>query len=546
MKNYLVLLLVAIGTSSAFAQKINSAQMKGLFDQFAPMQEGSCNFAGTFTPGQFIGQSNYTNSDTIYLCLGDSLQFVHNNDADLSGDPQPATAAGVTFGYYQCVPTVNGANLSAILSDNCILDNPPPASGIYVTQGMPNGGDTWFYNLGDLQTIFNVGNPFLVYFAPITIDDWALLSYESGGVGQAPGPCVHVNTDAAFPVVYLNQVRTSQVETNFLGNQCIGKFNVAGGYPQFNVSATYDIQVSMASDPEEHGILHLPERLRKHQTTILFSVNEPAVYNVSIEDGIGCGLYFQMDMSGCDASENIHFSIDTVAALPDSIVCTPIRVEHFEVVSAAFSVNWNPSLLEYQNYSNVHPSIAGFFNPSEFLNISQTENGKIGIQLFDLSWPGTVIDIPEHDALLDLCFRVIDTVSNCTPVTVGTDPSILAFEDEQGIPLALSTTPGLVCPDTVQTSSAVLDMTRRQPVIWPNPVPAGSSISFIGFEPGTSPTVIRLVDMQGAEVRNHILAIDATGAASMSLSGILPGIYTVQVQMNPAQIPFSVKLVILE
>ena len=48
-------------------------------------QKMDCNDAGTirFDIASFDGQSNDISLDTIFLCFGDSLQIIHNGDADL-------------------------------------------------------------------------------------------------------------------------------------------------------------------------------------------------------------------------------------------------------------------------------------------------------------------------------------------------------------------------------------------------------------------------------------------------------------------------------
>ncbi|MBP6812249.1 MAG: hypothetical protein KA138_12055, partial [Saprospiraceae bacterium] len=95
-----------------------------------------CNFAGTFSLQQFLGESNDTDLPQIFLCAGDSFLVRHNGDAILTGDPIPGTTPGVAYAYYACTPTVMGDNLQAISAipgpgDPCILNVPPSANGLY-------------------------------------------------------------------------------------------------------------------------------------------------------------------------------------------------------------------------------------------------------------------------------------------------------------------------------------------------------------------------------------------------------------------------------
>ena len=89
-----------------------------------------CNFAGTIEFGQHFGQSNDVAPDTLYLCFGDSIRILHNGDMDLSGDPVPATPAGVGYAFYECPPTVSGPSLANVIADACTANNPPAAGGI--------------------------------------------------------------------------------------------------------------------------------------------------------------------------------------------------------------------------------------------------------------------------------------------------------------------------------------------------------------------------------------------------------------------------------
>lgn len=92
-------------------------------------QDNTCNFAGTIEVGQFIGQSNDTDLDQIFLCLGDSILIKHHDDANLSGDPDPSSTPGIGYSFYSCPPTTSGPSLVDVLGDPCIL--PGASSGLF-------------------------------------------------------------------------------------------------------------------------------------------------------------------------------------------------------------------------------------------------------------------------------------------------------------------------------------------------------------------------------------------------------------------------------
>jgi hypothetical protein len=217
------------------------------------------NFAGTFTLGQFNGHSNSHKLDTIYLCYGDSIAIKHNGDQDLSGDPVPGTPGGIGWATYKGPPTKNGPDYQTILTDPNLETS--CASGICIANG-PLNGDILFINNGFAQAQYNATQPVQLWYAPITLDrlDFSVLPaespyYEPAQVGFPPGPCVHVNTSVAFSIVYLNAIKETGINTNF-GNDCLGKFRVQGGYPQFDPNAVYDIKIELTTDHSVKAIIH--------------------------------------------------------------------------------------------------------------------------------------------------------------------------------------------------------------------------------------------------------------------------------------------------
>ncbi len=440
--------------------------------------ESICNFAGTISLGQFIGQSNHAGPDTIFLCHADSILIQHNGDAILTGDPIPATPAGICFGFYTCPPTISGDNLQAIAAvpgpgDPCVLSTPPASSGLYITEAIPNGGATWFFNTGALQNIFGLGQPLQLYFAPMTIDKISSpAGFESDIVGSPPGPCVHVNIAEAFPVVYLNEITTYQIDNDF-GNDCLGKFRLKGGYPEFNFGAAYHRDIALQTDTSIKALILTPDVANLSNQLVIFSVTTPGVYTISIEDGKSCGYRFQMDMSGCNAADNLVLSIDSITADPGMSVCVPIRVRNFNIASGIFSIHWDATLLRFQSITNLHPAISSFFNPATSLNTTLAEEGKIGMVLANLASPKAPITIPDDGILFELCLEVLDTLSNCTSLAIGPNPALISFEDPGGLSLGVSTNNGSACSTPPQVSTYEPRSIRA--TILPNPIKSGEN-----------------------------------------------------------------------
>lgn len=401
----------------------------------------ACNFAGTYTLGQFIGQSNDTNLDTIYLCKGDSLFIQGNGDANLTGDPNAATQPGVAYIFYSCTPTIDGMTLQNILAnDPCLLLAPNNLP--YFAFGQPNG-NIWLFNSGNLQTLFNGGQPVLLHFAPATVDDFfSTQPYEPVSPGFPPGPCVNVNTAVEFEVVYLNAITESGVSSNF-GNDCLGKFRISGGYPQWDPSAKYTIDISLQGNPSVKALIYNAADQLKHNADVIFSVPQPGIYNVTVEDGKSCGHTFQIAMNSCNATDNAVLTLPDTVSPPGSQICIPVNVNGFQIVGASFSLVWDPTILQYIGVQNPNPAI-GTFNAGN-LNTQNTLSGQLGAIIYDQDTIGNVIDIPDGQSLFDVCFDVVGPMDSCSIITATNSPSQINIEDPIGNSVALTVNTGQVC-----------------------------------------------------------------------------------------------------
>lgn len=422
------------------------------------LAEMPCNNAGTFTLGTFTGQSNDTGLDTIYLCFGDQIQILHNNDSDLSGDPIPATPPGIGWAFYDCPPTIAGDNLQTILTDPCII--PGSVNGIWVATGQPNG-DILLNNNGGLQTAFNMGDPILIHFAPITIDNFAIQGYESAQVGFPPGPCTNVNTSAEFEVVYLNAVNATGIVSNYNGNDCIGRFKLEGGYPEFNPANTYTLEAYLTSDPSVKAVIHNTPSQWKHNSFIFISVPVAGSYTVNIEDGKSCAHSFQINMSTCDPSDNLTFIFPEDAVTPPGTdLCIPVTVANFSnIISANFSIGWDPNIVGYIGVQNVNPNI-GTFNSSN-LNEGTTALGALGVVLYNQDQIGQPITINNNETLFEICFTMLAPLGNCSPLQISNFPAFIAVEDLTGLSIAITSDSGSICSDFLpfEIAIAVVDTT---------------------------------------------------------------------------------------
>ena len=476
--------------------------------------EMMCNNAGTFTLGAFNGQSNDTNltgpQDTIFLCRNDQIQIDHNGDFDLSGDPQPATAPGIGWAFYTCAPTIMGDNLATILTDPCIL--PGATNGIWVATDQANG-DILFNNNGGLQTAFNGGQPITLHFAPITLDAFATQGFE----GTPPGPCVNVNTAVEFKVAYLNAISQSGLSTNF-GNDCLGKFRVEGGYPELNPQAVYTISIALNGNPNVHAIIQTAASQLFHGADVIFSVPQTGTYDVTVEDGKSCGLTFQITMAACNPIDNVVFAMPDTVSPPGSTICVPVTVQNFDLVGSSFSVNWDPTILQYNDVQNPNPAI-GTFNASN-LNTQGTNIGQLGAIIYDQVNLGNVISIPDGQTLFEVCFTVVGQLGECTPLTITNAPSAINMEDEFGTAVALTVDEGQVCVDFVplKFTTEVIDTTCN-----------GTASIRVTATGGQTPYEVTRQRLPGGAIS---IANISNAGGSTTYTGLMSGDYLIRVTDN--------------
>lgn len=422
-------------TLTLFAQTPQNIVINGPLRAGTPGQPRmDCNDAGTIIFLPFTGESNDVSEsrDTIYMCFGDMLDIAHQN-GDLSGDPNDATDPGYGYAFYDCEPTISGMDIATVLTDPCLnTDSPitlPDGSmltqdeGIWVARGDIDG-DITFENSGFHQTAFGGGGPVVLWFAPITIDDFANATYENDGAGGPQGPCVDVNIDEAFAVVYLNEVSVSGAEVIQGSTGCTGTFTVAGGLPEFVASEQYTIDISLASDPSIKGTITSSSAPR-HNSVVEFMVPRAGVYNITIEDGKSCPADFSLDFSTCSA---VTFNFPLTNVSPGQVECLPVTVEDFNMVgSMQFSINWDPTVLEFQSVQNTNPAFADLASA-----INQDGNSDLLVSWLDPSTTG--VTLGDGSVLFEMCFNVIGNPGTTSPVIMSGDPLAIEILDTDSNP----------------------------------------------------------------------------------------------------------------
>lgn len=442
IKSLLSFSLLLLVTAGLHAQTFNPIRTEGPIGTPNPLKLNCDNEAGTATFGELIGQSTDFKGDTIFLCFNDSIPLFHNGDQILTGDPNPATAPGIGYSVNTCPPTISGPDLATVSTDSCIILTTDPISGgqaLTMVAGPDTTGNTTFFNAGQIQALLNTTGPVQLWFAPITYDTLIAIDingntsyfgfYETDGMGGPAGPCVDVNTEAAFSVVYLNPIEATDINVDGTTG-CTGSFTLSGGLPEYDPSTFYDIDITLASDPNVRGIVTSSVR---HGETLEFTAPEAGVYDVTIGDGKGCAATFQVDMSAC---AGVGFKLPYTTALPGERICLDMTVENFtEVGSFQFTLQFDPAVLAFEDIENIVPELAS--NLNFFHRVGE---GKV---TFTWSNAVTPIDIDDDTSIFQLCFTVVGAFNEESPLQFINDPTPIEVGDGDANPYGFNGRDGL-------------------------------------------------------------------------------------------------------
>ncbi len=362
---------------------------------------GSNPDAGIATQALF---PNAQSNDVLFLCLGDSMDIQHFG-GDLSGDPQPASAPGFSYVFYNCPPTISGPSEALILTDPCHI---APPNITAVQAGVDINGNATFFNNGLIQDIFNAGDPMTVWFAPITLDDFASFGTEQDPNTGEQGPCIDVNVANAFTVTYLNAIEGLNINTTANGN-CVASFTVTGGLPEFDGSNYTNISVTLNTDPSV--VADINGANFTHNDLIEFTVPQAGVYDVLVEDDKSCAASFTIDMTGCD---EVTFDASEEFTPPGSTVCVQIDVSDFtDVLSFQYTIDWDPTVLQLPTPISASVNNLGALNDIFFGPASPTSS--LTVSWSDASFMGQ--SLADGTGIFEICFDVIGAAGSSSPIT---------------------------------------------------------------------------------------------------------------------------------
>ncbi len=380
----------------------------------------------------FIGKSDrHDLSDTIFLCWEDRFYIDHNDDYNVSSDPVPATPAGIGYGWYKSKPTVSGDNLGAIKSDDIFRFNGDPDMMISVDN---LNGDAWFENyFYSGFTPFNkavngTGNPTLMYYAPITVDQ----RKGNRGYHENNGPCVKANVNEAFPVVYLNPITISDFQYDVNGDSLQASFIVKGGLPEYykfhdNKIVNYtSIDVYDSDNPSEDYRGEVLTQNVSHNDRVVVKFPRFGEYKVIVSDGVSCSHTNKMSISKAITPTLV---LDTISGKVGETVAVTFRVRDFIDVGLLFGrMDYDPAVLEFVYFEKIYPD--NYYVSQEFPG------------LLRMDWNPNPGPIPDDQEILRLWFKLVGKVGECSPVIMSKFQGADDYND-----FYPNTEPGLICID---------------------------------------------------------------------------------------------------
>ena len=369
---------------------------------------GQCNS----NVGSINGISSFTGKstrrslgDTIFLCWNDRFTINHNDDYNLSGDPDALTPPGIGYGWYKGIPTIAGNTKSDISSDPIWRFSGDPEHVITVDN---LNGDASFENylysgFNSFNQIVNPpGNPTLIHYAPITVDK----RIGKRGYHENGGPCVKASPSESFPVVYLNPIRISDIQYNIDGDPLKISFVVTGGTPEY-----YFFRYGQRRDYESIEIndtdffpnkIVVPATGISHGDRVTVLLKEYGEYDVVITDKNACSESGQLKVA---KGVNPTFTLDTISAKQGDINCLTFRVRDFENIGVILlRFDYDPTVIEFD-------TVVFNIADSGYSYTFETP-GILTIQNWGLNNP----NLPDDTELFYICFKAIGEIGECSPV----------------------------------------------------------------------------------------------------------------------------------
>ena len=454
-----------VGQSLGWKMECNDA---GEINRFSGFNMESTSFGDNLMPTDFRPYGG--RPDTIFMCADDEFNVnLIVNSADITGDPNLATQAGVGYAFYRCAPpTVTGPTLADIAADMCVADNglsPFDELAIGVPVNYAVGDYTLTLandNVGGftIPGLFPVGGeptPVVLTLAPITFDDADLTIGEAIYEGSPIGSCVNVSTTQTFTVAYLNPINIANPSPSPVAG-CEGLFDVRGGTPELRGGTGYNILIENIATGARAAILTAPEDII-HNGVVRYQVPTAGTYRITIEDGNSCSLgrgagVTVIHTDGCPQPVTLNLPLG--GGEPGQSICVPVTVENFtDILAFQFDLDFDPAVLRFDNLNGFHPNLAGSIQWNGPISSGGTLREGLTRVLYtdNFAGPSTV---PDGEALFSICFTILGQLGDDSPL-INVDPGAEYTRDPMEVDM-LIVNPGSI---VVTDRAFLVELTRE-------------------------------------------------------------------------------------
>jgi len=145
--------------------------------------------------------------------------------------------------------------------------------------------------------------------------------------------------------------------------------------------------------------------------------------------------------------QGFRLTIEDKTVAPNEDFCVKITTENFtDIVGLAFTLNYDPSQLEFMNVTNLNANIPGF---SVDAHVGTPDNGLnagfITLNYFNLDLTG--LNLPNNAVLFELCFRANGLNNSCSDLFFSNAITQIEVSDSNQEVVPFNSRRGTICVD---------------------------------------------------------------------------------------------------
>ncbi len=145
--------------------------------------------------------------------------------------------------------------------------------------------------------------------------------------------------------------------------------------------------------------------------------------------------------------QGFRLTIEDKTVAPNEEFCVEVTAENFtDIVGLAFTMNYDPSQLQFMSVSNLNPNIPDFSVAAHFgTPISGLQPGSITVNYFNNDLTG--INLPNNAVLFKLCFRANGLNNTCSDLFFSSAITQIEISDSNQEVVPFNSRRGTICVD---------------------------------------------------------------------------------------------------